>query len=69
MKIFFFILTSLIIMLGFTNMSMAKYEKIFYDLSIKSLNGENIFVHNYVVSCTKIAIIRRLVHRLLYPLV
>ena len=28
-------------------MSMAKYEKIFYDLSIKSLNGENILLSKY----------------------
>ena len=42
MRFFFLIIFSLIILFGYTNLTMAKYEKIFFDLNIKSLEGENI---------------------------
>jgi glutathione peroxidase len=34
-------------MFGFTNNGLAKYEKIFFDLSIKTLDGENIELSKY----------------------
>ena len=47
MKTFFFTVCVLIIMFGFSSRTMAKYEKIFFDLSIKNIDGEIIKLSEY----------------------
>tara|TARA_B100001123_G_C15218347_1_gene990194 strand:+ start:886 stop:1443 length:558 start_codon:yes stop_codon:yes gene_type:complete len=43
----FFFVIKIILLFGFVTISFAKFEKIFFDLSVKSLNGENIELSRY----------------------